>query len=185
MRSTRRATPNARDIPEKLLIQQEGESLNLALYLDPDLLQRLDADDPTESLHGENLHDFWMALEGISHFLYLTWNAGYDRSVSLLEMELQAEVDKYILAAFLFGSQLRGVVPRALHRYLFQCARYDTRLNEEEYERYRSANYFASRFCSHIERQFLKPGSRGGLINTLRRFYRLTQHRKIKAIRHL
>ena len=63
------STPNARDIPEKLLIRQDGESLDLALYLDPDLLRRLDDNDPTESLHGENLHDFWMALEGISQLV--------------------------------------------------------------------------------------------------------------------
>jgi hypothetical protein len=179
------STPNARDIPEKLLIRQDGESLDLALYLDPDLLRRLDDNDPTESLHGENLHDFWMALEGISHFLYLTWNAGHERSVSLLEMELQAEVDKYILAAFLFGRQMRGLVPRALYRQLFHAARFDARLDAAERYRYHSANYFAGRFCSYIEKEFLKPGARSGLVNTLRRFYRLTQQRKIKAIRHL
>jgi hypothetical protein len=179
------STPNARDIPEKLLIQQDGESVNLALYLDPALLQRLDANDPTESLHGENLDDFWMALEGISHFLYLTWNARHERSVTLLEMELQAEVDKYILAAFLFGRQLRGLVPKALYRHLFEHARFDERLDAAERHRYRSANYFASRFCWYLEKEFLQPGARSGLVNTLRRFYRLTQQRKIKAIRHL
>ncbi len=179
------STPNARELPEKLLIQQDGESLNLALYLDPHLLRRLDDNDPTESLHRENLHDFWMALEGISHFLYLTWNAGHERSVTLLEMELQAEVDKYILAAFLFGRQLRGLVPKALHPQLFHAARFDDRLDAAERYRYRSANYFASRFCSYIEKEFLQPGARSGLVNTLRRFYRLTQQRKIKAIRHL
>lgn len=178
-------TPDAREIPEKLLIQQEGEALNLALYLDPDLLRRLDANDPTESLHGDNLDDFWLALEGISHFLYLTWNAGYERSVSLLEMELQGEVDKYILAAFLFGRQLRGLVPKALYRQLFEHACFDANLSSAERHRYRSANYFASRFCSHIEKEFLRPGARSGLVNTLRRFYRLTQQRKIKAIQHL
>ena len=178
-------TPNARDIPEKLLIRQDGDTVDLALYLDPELLQRLDADDPTESLHGENLHDFWMALEGISHFLYLTWNAGHERSVTLLEMELQAEVDKFILAAFLFGRQMRGLVPRALYRHLFEYARFDERLNDAERYRYRSANYFAGRFCSYIEKEFMQPGARSGLVNTLRRFYRLTQQRKIKAIRHL
>ena len=179
------STPNPRDLPEKLLIRQDGESLDLALYLDPDLLRRLDDNDPTESLHGDNLHDFWMALEGISHFLYLTWNAGHERSVSLLEMELQAEVDKYILAAFLFGRQMRGLVPKALYRQLFHAARFDERLDAAERYRYQSANYFAGRFCSYIEKEFLKPGARSGLVNTLRRFYRLTQQRKIKAIRHL
>lgn len=178
-------TANARDVPEKLLIQEEGDSLNLALYLDPDLLQRLDADDPTQSLHGKNLHDFWMALEGISHFLYLTWNAGHERSVSLLEMELQAEVDKYILAAFLFGRQTRGAVPKTLYRHLFHNASFDHRLDATERHRYRSANYFAGQFCSYIEKEFLQPGARSGLVNTLRRFYRLNHQRKIKAIRHL
>jgi len=178
-------TPNARDIPEKLLIRQDGNSVDLALYLDPELLQRLDANDPTESLHGENLHDFWTALEGISHFLYLTWNALHERSVTLLEMELQAEVDKYILAALLFGRQMRGLVPKALYRHLFEYARFDERLNEAERHRYRSANYFAGRFCAYIEKEFLRPGARRGLVNTLRRFYRLNQHRKIETIRHM
>lgn len=178
-------TPHARDISEKLLIQQEGDSVNLALYLDPELLQRLNANDPTKSLHGENIDDFWTALEGISHFLYLTWNAHYERSVSLLEMELQAEVDKYILAAFLFGHQLRGLVPKALYPHLFNDVRFDKRLSDAEHHRYRNANYFAGRFCSHIEKEFLRQRARGGLINTLRRFYRLTQHRKIETIRHL
>jgi hypothetical protein len=177
--------PGARDTAEKLLIRQDGEVLNLALYLDPDLLQRLDANDPTEALHGENLDDFWLALEGISHFLYLTWNARYARSVSLLEMELQAEVDKYILAAFLLGRQLRGLVPKALYRQLFENARFDTRLSAAEYHRYRSANYFAGRFCSHIEKEFLQARARSGLVNTLRRFYRLTQRHKIRAIQAL
>ncbi|MEJ2395381.1 MAG: hypothetical protein P8Z77_11525 [Candidatus Thiodiazotropha sp.] len=177
--------PQARHIPEKLLIRQDGDTIDLALYLDPDLLQRLFANDPTRSLHGENLHDFWTALEGISHFLYLTWNAHYERSVTLLEMEMQAEVDKYILAAFLFGSQMDGRVPNALYRDLFKYVHFDERLSNTELHRYRNANYFAGRFCSHIEREYLRPGARQGLVNALRRFYRLGQHRKIETIRQL
>ena len=176
----------ARDLPEKLLIRKQGEeTVNIALYLDPDLLRRLEANDPTHALHGENLHDFWVALEGISHFLYFTWNAGYERRVSLLELELQGEVDKYILAAFLFYSQQRGVVPASLHRHLFHNVDYDSRLNAAELQRYRSANYFAARFCYFVEKLFLRNRSHAGMINTLRRFYRLTQHHKITAIEHL
>lgn len=178
-------TPHARNIPEKLLIRQQGDTIDLALYLDPDLVQRLFANDPTQSLHGENLHDFWTALEGISHFLYLTWNAHYERSVTLLELEMQAEIDKYILTAFLFGSQMDGRVPNALYRDLFKYVRFDERLSHAELRRYRNANYFAGRFCSYIERKYLRPGSGQGLVNTLRRFYRLGQHRKIETIRQL
>jgi hypothetical protein len=176
----------ARELPEKLLIQeQEDNAVGVALYLDADLLQRLEANDPTEWLHGENLHDFWLALEGISHFLYFTWNAGYERRVSLLELELQGEVDKYVLAAFLFCRQRRGEVPARLHRHLFRNVAYDTRLNAEELQRYYNANSFAARFCSHIEQMFQPGRSHTVLVNTLRRFYRLTQHHKIGAIERL
>jgi hypothetical protein len=62
---------------------------------------------------------------------------------------------------------------------------YDARLNAAELQRYRSANYFAARFCYCVEKLFLCNRSHAGMINTLRRFYRLTQHHKITAIEHL
>jgi hypothetical protein len=100
-------------------------------------------------------------------------------------MELQGEVDKYILAAFLFYSQQQGAVPARLHQHLFHNVDYDARLNAAELQRYRSANYFAARFCYCVEKLFLRNRSQAGMINTLRRFYRLTQHHKITAIEHL
>ena len=176
----------ARELPEKLLIHQEDEdAVNIALFLDPGLLQRLEANDPIEWLHAENLHDFWLALEGISHFLYFTWNAGYERRVSLLEMDLQGEVDKYVLAAFLFHRQRRGQVPARLHQHLFHNVAYDSRLTAAELQRYRSANDFAARFCHYLESMLLGQRFCTGLFNTLRRFYRLTQRHKINAIEHL
>ena len=176
----------ARELPEKLLIRKQGdEDVNIGLYLDPGLIQRLEEHDPTQSLHGKNLHDFWLAIEGISHFLYFTWNAGYERRVSLLEMELQGEVDKYILAAFLFYSQQQGEVPAGLHQHLFHELAYDERLNAAELQRYRRANYLAARFCYSVETLFLRSRAHAGMINALRRFYRLTHHHKICAIERL
>jgi hypothetical protein len=175
-------SPNARDIPEKLLIHQDGDNIDIALYLDPEVIQRLEQNDPTEKLHDENIHDFWLALEGISHFLYFTWNVEYERKVSLLELELQAEVDKFILAAWLVEKQFNGYIPPGLHYHLFETAGFDTRLNEEEFIRYRDANYFAGKFCSHIKNRFLRHGHFDPLINELRRFYRLNHYNKIQTI---
>jgi len=181
------ASETARELPEKLLIRtrQDEEAVNVGLYIDPELLRRLEDDDPTKSLHGQNLHDFWLAIEGISHFLYFTWNAGYERRVSLMEMELQGEVDKYILAAFLFYSQQQGAVPAGLYQHLFHDMAYDSRLSAAELQRYRRANYFAARFCCSFEKLFLRSRVHAGMINTLRRFYRLTHHHKISAIERL
>jgi hypothetical protein len=173
---------NARDIPEKLLIHQDGDNVDIALYLDSQLIKRLLLNDPTEELHNHNIHDFWLALEGISHFLYFSWNVSYERKVSLLELELQAEVDKFILAALLLEKQFGGRIPRGLHYHLFQNAEFDSRLNEQELTRYRDANYFAGKFCLHISDRFLKQRDYGQLMNELRRFYRLTQNHKLQAI---
>ena len=43
--------------------------------------------------------DYCTALEGVSHFHYLVWSLARGRNVSLLELELQAEVDKYATRA--------------------------------------------------------------------------------------
>jgi len=173
---------NARNLPEKLLLSQNSESIELSLYLDQDLVDRLEKDDPIQALHNDNIHDFWTALEGISHFLYLVYNAEYEREISLLELELQAEVDKYILAAFLFDKQQNRLPPPSLHYHLYRNCRFDSRLQKEELYRYQTANRLASKFSAFISKCMANRQLDHDVINTLRRFYRFTQHQKIKSI---
>ena len=73
---------NPRALPEKLLIHQDGDNIDVALYLDEQLVRRLEELDPITQLTDNNIHDFWVALEGISHFVYFTYNAEYERAVS-------------------------------------------------------------------------------------------------------
>ncbi len=173
---------DTRKSDEKLLVVQNGEEVELALYLDPEIMERLREDDPTRRLHHGNIADFFTALEGVSHFLYLTWNAEYERGVSLLELEMQAEVDKYVSTAMIFGSQDEGRVPQQLYAWLFDDPVFDQSLDGESLKRYRDANYYASRYCSQIEAYYFRERRSGNLMNELRRFYRLPQHHKIKRI---
>ncbi len=173
---------DTRNADEKLLVVQDGDDVELALYLDPEVMSRLREDDPTLRLHHGNIADFCTALEGVSHFLYLTWNAEYERGVSLLELEMQAEVDKYVSMALLFGSQGDGKVPSQLYTWLFDNPVFDDSLDEDSLKRYRDANYYASRYCSKIESHYFRERRAGNLMNELRRFYRLPQHHKIKRI---
>ncbi len=172
----------SRNAEEKLLVVQNGDEVELALYLDPEVIDRLSEDDPTDRLHHGNLADFCTALEGVSHFLYLTYNAEYERGVSLLELEMQAEVDKYVSTAMLFGSQGDGRVPRQLYAWLFDDPVFDDSLDEASLKRYRDANYYAGRYCSRIESHYFRQRRPGNLMNELRRFYRLSQHHKIRRI---
>jgi hypothetical protein len=104
---------------EQVLVLDEGGAAAVGLFLDAQLLERLAAANPIEALHAGNLSDYWTALEGVSHFIYLAWNAGHDRGVSLLELELQAEIDKYVSSWLLLREQDPERYPAELHRLLF------------------------------------------------------------------
>jgi hypothetical protein len=173
------------DTDEQLLVLDQGGSAAVGLYLDPRLLERLAAANPLETLNGDNLADYWTALEGVSHFLYLAWNAGYDRGVTLLELELQAEIDKYVASWWLLRAQDPGRYPAELHHLLFERAHVDARLAGGRAGLYRAANHYAARFCRRLERLFIAQATRvrTETLAELRRFYRLSRERKMTHIR--
>jgi hypothetical protein len=166
---------------EQLLVVQDGENVDVALYVDNEIVNRLEQDDPRQRLHAGNLSDYCTAMEGVSHFLYLIWNAGFERGVSRLELEMQAEIDKYVSTALLFGKQGSGRVPANLYRWLFESPEFDTSLDRPSLERYRDANYYASKYCARLEHRYLKRNGQAGMINDLRRLYRLTNRAKIRV----
>jgi hypothetical protein len=137
-----------------------------------------------QALDTSNIADYWTALEGVSHFQYLIWNAHRDQPVSRHELEMQAEVDKYAATLFLLGSQNAGRFPLRLHRLLFERARVDESLGPEHRHLYESANRYAARFCRMLEQRFLKRGRVRieAMMRELRRFYRLPHAPKIRHI---
>jgi hypothetical protein len=171
-----------RSIDEKLLISEgDEETAGVSLYLKAELLERLRRNNPSHRLDGGNLNDFWTALEGISHFLYYAWNADKDKSVTLLEMELQAEVDKFVTTSVLLHRQGSGS-PAGLHRWLFAQSEFDGQLSPSERVRYEDANRYAGKYCRKLVSR-LGLGRMGEDLRTeLRRFYRLSQPAKIQHI---
>lgn len=173
---------------EELIVAQSSEGggeVAMSLYLDPALLIRLAREDPLTRLHAGNVADWWTALEGVSHFLYLAWNAGHDKPVSLLELEMQAEVDKYVASYWLLRRQFPGYFPAELRQVLFARTRVDPRVAAERVELYREASRYAEKFCRRLEQTLArKRHSRshgagdGEVLTELRRFYRLTHARK-------
>jgi hypothetical protein len=172
----------ARASPEQVLVADDGETLDLAVYLDQGLLSRLGEEDPLESLHDGNLADFWTALEGVSHFTFLAWSAAWRRQTTRFELELQAEIDKFVLTAILVASQFGGRVPGCLHEWLFDRPRHADHLDASERELYGSANRFAAQYCRELMNGFLDRGGDEALMPELRRFYRLSRARKLRRI---
>jgi hypothetical protein len=175
----RKALPG--NVEESVLIAEDKNGIALSVFLDEALLSRLDNANPMKRLRADQLGDLAVVLEGISHFNYLGWCAGQDKSVTLLELELQAEIDKFVTTALLAQEQEEFSLLRNLHKLLFDKIVYQPTLNRLERERYELANNYAARFC----RRLLKRISREDGNVQLREFYRLPQSEKISYIHSL
>jgi hypothetical protein len=169
---------------EELIVADEEDAVGVSLYLDPELLERLRQSDPMVRLDHENVADYWTALEGVSHFLYFAWNTGHDKTVTLLELELQAEIDKYVASYLLLKRQYPERFPTELLHVLFERTRIDPQLANGREHLYRAASRHAEKFCRRLSRSLRESRSamENGVLAELRRFYRLTDARKVAHI---
>jgi len=166
----------ARAPREQLLVRQSDDALDLALFVDPATVANLERHDPAAGLDDDNFADFCLALEGVSHFVYVALCAAGDRRVTALELELQAEVDKFACCVLLSDRRLH------LRRRLFADVQFDAALDGDERDRYRTANVEANRYAATLERRFLVHDRVGDMLGDLRRFYRLELSAKLDHI---
>ena len=178
------AAAGAASIEETLLIAEGRDGLDLGLYLDAGLLARLAASAPLTRLTDDNLEDFCTALEGVSHFHCVAFSAARDWPVSLLGLEMQAEIDKYAVSVLLAGSQRGGALVRGLHERLFAHIRFREDLDAALAALYAKANRYAARFCRKLEEKFLsrRVARVPEMLAELRRFYRLGDAGKLRFI---
>ena len=165
---------------EQLIITTNNEYLDVSLYLDDNLVKRIGNQFPSVHTDKNALHDFWIALEGVSHFLYLAWNANFDRPVSQLELELQAEVDKFVSALNTLNNKQDISAMNEIWSLLFSKPRFQTNLEYQCLQRYQKANAYASQYCLSLMEIY--QSNSNSIPNELRRFYRLSQNQKISYI---
>lgn len=156
---------------EQLIFREDGDDVDVSLYLDERVVNALDSFDAGRM----PINMVCLAVEGVSHFVHFCWRSQYKIDVSLLELEIQAEVDKYVLLTDLYGKQ-------GMHRRLFERYLYQGGMNRQLRERYKSANRFAAKYCRKLEKDFIRHGKTDQMLNELRRFCRKTQREKIYSI---
>ena len=171
---------------EALLVHESAPSgddepeLCLALLLEDSLAEA--------SVEDDARLDPWCALlEGVSHLLYVIDRARTGRSVSRLELELQAEVDKYVGVWVSRREAGHRLDADRLWRRLFEGHRFEAP-DAEAVDRYRAASHFAGRYCRYLGARYLSPrGPRGlcGLWPEIRRFWRMDQTEKLGHIEAL
>lgn len=152
---------------EVLYVREVGDDVEMALRVPL-----------RETSRGAALCDAYLQLcEGVSHFVYLAERVRVGLPATQLELELQAEVDKFVLLAF--GSDGESTTgARGLHQRLYGNVTYLHAPGTEQGERYRLANELAARLASKLlERDATEARA------LLRRFYRAGQRGKIEVVR--
>ena len=165
---------------EQLLVEQDTDELRLALFLDRAALHNLQRNDPAHGLRTSNFGDFCLAVEGVSHFVYVALCAAGNRSVSALELELQAEVDKFVTCLLMIDDH--HAYARDVRALLFETPRYADDLSAEEQERYETAHRAADAYAGTLERRYLDHRRTPDMLAELRAFYRMPLGTKLEHI---
>lgn len=118
-----------------------------------------------------------VAAEGISHFVYFIFCGEMQaRAVSQVELELQAEIDKFLLLRVVCG--LGGP---ALREALFDRFELGPHLSEVQRDRYLVANRAARRYARWID-HVLTRGQAPRALRDARDLYRMPFAAKLEHI---
>lgn len=159
------------------VVPGEAET-RVAVYISEDALAAALPGHPRDA----DLANLCLVAEAVSHFLLICDRARDGRQVPLVELELQAEVDKFALftlwaldggagvAAAVAGDPAHWA--RRLLARLFDGVSYLPGLEGDELERYQIANREARRYCGFLARHYAAPARRGPFVRELRRFHR-------------
>lgn len=118
-------------------------------------------------------------VEGVSHFVLIAERARCELPTSHLELELQAEVDKFLILGVL-PEPLPSLERVRLRWRLFDAVRYEDAAGTVTGDRYRLANRMAERFVDRLDREFLRRSRMRELRSYLQRFFRAGQTAKLE-----
>lgn len=157
---------------EVLVLREDSDGIEVALHLPRSAVDRSAR---------PSFDELCQIVEGVSHFLYLVERARRELPATQLELELQAEIDKYVVLA--------GAPPFELERSaeirmrLFDRVSFVDPPGTETGDRYRMANDLAARFAGRLEAMFAKHGRYDLMRAALRRFYAAGQTEKLELAR--
>ncbi len=165
---------------EELLVSHDGDNLDLALYLDPEMLKRVTSfEGAPNDLLDDALGAFCEVAEGVSHFVYVTQTARLERTVSLLELEAQAEVDKFAICLLMRWGRDGATWAKSLVGTLFERVRFNELLSADERWRYVEANRLAQTYVGRLMKM-VREGQLENLLGELRHAYRLGAEAKLQ-----
>lgn len=154
----------------QVLFQESDDGVSLGIYLGNKIQENLHK--PTKIF---SFQDFCVMAEEVSHYIYLVWAKSNDKKLNLLDLEIQGEIDKFLIAKELYGSS-GGLVER-----LFSDFTLREHLDRDSQFRYREANRLAKKLIQYLNKK--KP-QKFKMVEWLRHFYRQNSDHRISLIEH-
>jgi hypothetical protein len=136
---------------------------------------------PISDASEPDLDTLCQLIEGVSHFVYVAERARRRLPATQLELELQAEIDKYVWLVLRTGTDAEGA--RRMHARLYERVQFCHAAGTEHGDRYRLANDLAARFVRRLEVNYVAKGRMLELRDALHRFYGMGQADKLQLAR--
>jgi hypothetical protein len=165
-----------RHADEWVLVRESEGVVDLAVFVADEHIQALEAAGGLSASAIEAFPAFCAAIEGVSHFLMLIERVRRSEPVKLLELEAQAEVDKFVSARLHHPDH-----SEAWQRRLFEDARLASGLDSAEIYRYQEAGRLAAGFCAALD----EAPHVDSILRTLRSFWRDSGAKRLDTMRRL
>ena len=165
-----------RDAEEWVLVRETDDGLDIAVFVDECHLDALSETSCISQAPLEAFAAFCAATEGVSHFLMLFERYRRQEPVRMLELEAQAEVDKFVCASLHQPGHSSEWWTR-----LFRDASVVGGLGAEESDRYEEAGRLAAGFCSALD-EHLTVAS---WLYELRSFWRASGAQRLETMRKM
>lgn len=152
----------------QVIYVDEGEDATMGIYLGKNLFHQIRNKSKVFSFQ-----DFCVMAEEVSHFIYLIWSKSNEKKINLLDLEIQAEIDKFVLASHFFRSE------DVIFKKMFETFTLRKNLHKDEQDRYFTANRLGKKLVSEWRKKKIPLAEK---FNWLRVFYRQSTTSRISMI---
>ena len=175
---------NSQSSKARVLIREGGDTLKATIYYPDNLIQILEDNDPRAGIHDDNVDACASFVEELDHFLFIAQNFKWNKPFSMLELELQANITKYLVLKHFIALQTRSRKLSQFYKeyikyHLFYKREYDIE-NASERARYEDTKIFATIYINYID--LLSNEER---LREIRKFSRMSGAAKINHIKSI
>ena len=177
-------TVGSASLGARTMVRDQDGDLAVSIYLPDRLVECLEENDPRRGLDDRNVDAFAVLVEELDHFLVIAERYRTGGAMTLLDLELHANVTKYLVLKMFVGrmrrtSRLSAADAAWIRFHLFDKAGF-AEPDPDVLARYQGASRLARKYVGWFDTLPVdrRPGE-------LRRFHRLSPQSKIAQINSL